>query len=59
MLFDRTLGVRDKGDLTIGSIMIIVNALPVDDYISGIPVIKSEEQSIICKSECHFIVTFN
>ena len=42
-LFDRTREVRDNGDLTISSIVIIVNLLPVENVLSGMPIIKSEE----------------
>ena len=39
--------------------MIIVNTLPVKDDLSGMPMIKSEEQAILYKSECHFVVPFD
>ena len=42
-LFDRTPEVRGDGDLTVGSIIIIINSLPAEDDISIMPNIKLEE----------------
>ena len=57
-LFDKTPGVRDNGDLTISSIIIIVNPLPDEEVLSDTPIIKSEEQCVCCKPECYFVVPF-
>lgn len=58
-LFDRKPGIRYNDDLNIGSIIIIVNLLPVKEVFSSIPMIKSEEQGIIYKLECYFSFLFD
>ena len=58
-LFDRTPGVMCNGDLIIGSIVTIFNPFPIEDDLSGMPMIKSEEQAILCESKRHFAVPFD
>jgi hypothetical protein len=45
--FHRFPNARDNGICSIGSFIAIVNPDPIEDYMSGIPMITSNEQSIL------------
>ena len=47
ILFNRNLGVRDSSNLTIRSIIIILNLESINNYLSNIPIIKSNEQATL------------
>ena len=46
-LFNRFPNARDNGGFTIGSILIFVNPKPIEKYMSGLPMIESQDQAIL------------
>ena len=51
--FNRLSVARDNGQCTIGSLIAIVNPDPIENYMRGIPMITSSEQSMLLRPTFH------
>ena len=52
-IFDRNAVFRDNGVISIGTVLIIVNPDPIENYMNGIPAITTKERVIVAKPMNH------
>ena len=46
-LFERNTNFRDNGVISIGTLMLIVNPDPVENFLKGVPIITTKERAVV------------
>ena len=59
VLFNRFINARDNGVFSIGYLIDIVNPDTIEDYMSGVPIIVSNEKSILMIPMNHSLITMH
>ena len=49
-LFERNTNFRDNGTISIGTLLMIVNPDPVENFMNGIPILSTKERAVVLNS---------